>query len=58
MEIATFKDKSRILPMLTFGHSKLNIWSCRSPITANSIFLDSELKDLSTLQILAKKDFI
>jgi hypothetical protein len=27
MEIAAFKVKSRNLPMLTFGHSDLNIWS-------------------------------
>jgi hypothetical protein len=27
MEIAAFKDKSRILPMLTFVHSDLNILS-------------------------------
>jgi hypothetical protein len=27
MEITSFKVKSRILPMLTFVHSKFNIWS-------------------------------
>jgi hypothetical protein len=31
MEIVAFKVKSRILPMLTFGHSNLNILSYRSP---------------------------
>jgi len=41
MEIAAFKVKSRNLPMLTFGHSDLNIWSYKSPIDAISIFLDS-----------------
>ena len=58
MEIATFKVKSRILPMLTFGHSKFNIRNYRSPINSNSIFVDSWLKDLSTLQISAKNDVI
>ena len=38
MEITAFKVKSRNLPVLTFGHSDLNIWSYRSPIDANSIF--------------------
>ena len=53
MEIAAFKVKSRNLPMLTFGHSDLNIWSYRSPIIANSIVLDSWLKayQRSTLQL-------
>ena len=37
MEIAAFKVKSRNLPVLTFVHSNLNIWSYRSPIDANSI---------------------
>jgi hypothetical protein len=41
MEITSFKVKSRILPMLTFVHSKFNIWSYRSPMDANSIFLDA-----------------
>jgi hypothetical protein len=58
MEIAAFKVKSRNLPMLTFDHSNLNIWSYRSPFDEKSIFLDSWLKDLSTLQILDKKYFI
>jgi len=31
MEITAFKVKSRNLPMLTFIHSNLNIWSYRSP---------------------------
>jgi len=58
MEIAAFKVKSRNLPMLTFGHSDLNIWSYRSPIVANSIVLDSWLKGLSTLHIAARNDVI
>jgi hypothetical protein len=58
MEITSCKVKSRILLVLTFGHSKFNNWSYRSPIDANSILLDSWLKDLSTLQISAKKDVI
>jgi hypothetical protein len=37
MEITAFKDKSRILPMLAFGHSTLNILSYISPLDANSI---------------------
>jgi hypothetical protein len=41
MEIAAFKVKSRNLLMLTFDHSNLNIWSYKSSIDANSIFLDS-----------------
>jgi hypothetical protein len=41
MEIAAFKVKSRNLPVLTFGHFDLNIWSYRSPIDANLILLDS-----------------
>jgi hypothetical protein len=55
MEITAFKVKSRNLSVLTFGYSDLNSWSYRSPIDANSIKLDSWLKDLSMLQILAKK---
>jgi hypothetical protein len=58
MEITSCKVKSRILSVLTFGHSKFNIWSYRSPIDVNLILLDSWLKDLSTLQISAKKNFI
>jgi len=54
MEISAFKVKSRNLPMLTFGHSNLNIWSYRSPIDANLIFVDSWLKGLCTLQISSK----
>jgi hypothetical protein len=53
MEIAAFKDKSFILPMLTFGHSNLNILSYKSPFDANSSFLDSLLEDLSSYQIEA-----
>jgi len=58
MEIAAFKVKSRNLPMLTFRHSDLNIWSYRSPIDTNSIVLNFWLKYLSRLQISAKKDVI
>jgi hypothetical protein len=58
MEIAAFKVKSHNLPMLTFGHSNLNIWNYRSPIDTNSILVDSWLKDLSTLHISAKNDVI
>jgi hypothetical protein len=58
MEITSCKVKSRILPVLTFGHSKFNIWSYSSPIDAKSIVLDSWLKDLSTLHISAKNDVI
>jgi hypothetical protein len=53
MEIAAFKDKSCILPVLTFVHSNLNILSYRSPFDANAIFLDSWLEDISTYQISA-----
>ena len=55
MEIAAFKVKSRNLPVLTFGHSNLNIWSYRSPIDANSILLDSWLKVLSTSKFQPQK---
>jgi hypothetical protein len=48
MEITSFKVKSRILPVLTFVHSKFNIWSYRHPIDANSIVLDSWIKFLQT----------
>jgi len=48
MEIAAFKVKSRNLPILTFGHSNLNIWSYKSPIDVHLIVLDSWLKYLST----------
>jgi hypothetical protein len=54
MEITVFKVKSHNLPVLTFGHSDLNILSYKNPLDANSIVLDSWLKDLSTLQIAAK----
>ena len=46
MEIVVFKFKSRILPVLTFNHSDLNILSYKSPFDANSFFfwiLDSEI---------------
>jgi hypothetical protein len=55
MEIITFKVKSRILSMLTFGHSDLNILNYKSPFDANSILLDSLLEDLSAYQIQQKK---
>jgi len=55
MEIAAFKVKSRNLPVLAFGHSDLNIWSYRSPIDANSIFLDSWLKGLWNSKFQPKK---
>ena len=58
MEIAAFKVKSCNLPMLTFDHSDLNIWSYRNPIDENSIVLDSWLKGLSTLTITATNDII
>jgi hypothetical protein len=41
MEITAFKVKSCNLPVLTYGHSDLNIWSYRSPIDEKSIVLDS-----------------
>jgi hypothetical protein len=56
MEIIAFKVKSRNLLVLTFGHSDLNILSYRSPLDANSIFLDSQLKYISTLQISSKNN--
>jgi len=58
MEIAAFKDKSRILPMFTFDHSDLNILSYKIPFDANSIFLDSWLEDLPGYQISEEKDLI
>jgi len=51
MEIVAFKVKSRNLLVVTSVHSDLNILSYKSPIDANLIFLDSWLKDLSTLHI-------
>jgi len=41
MEIAAFKDKFHILPMLTFIHSDLNILGYRSQFDTNLIVLDS-----------------
>jgi hypothetical protein len=58
MEIAAFKDKSRILPLLTFGYSDLNILSYRSPLDAKLILLDSWLEDLSTYLMSAEKELI
>jgi hypothetical protein len=55
MEIAALKVKSYNLPMLTFGHSNLNILSYRSSFDANSILLDFWLKDLSTYQMFSQK---
>jgi hypothetical protein len=55
MKIAAFKFKSCNLLVLTFSNSDLNILSYKSPFDANSIVLDSWLKDLSTYQISAKK---
>jgi len=51
MEIAAFKVKSRILPVLTFSYSNLNNLSYRSPFDAQSIVLDAWLKNLSAYQI-------
>jgi len=58
MEIAAFKVKYRNLLVLTFDHSNLNILNYRSPIDAKLIFLDSKLKEISTLQISSKKNVI
>jgi len=55
MEIAAFKVKSCNLPMLTFCHSNLNIWSYRSPIDANLILLDSLLKEINAPNFSPKK---
>jgi hypothetical protein len=54
MEIAAFKVKSRNLPMLTFVHSNLSIWNYRSPIYANSMFLDSDSKTYQCSNIQPK----
>jgi hypothetical protein len=54
----SLKVKSRILPMLTFGHSNLNILSYRSSFDANSIVLDSLLEDLLVYQIAAEHELI
>jgi hypothetical protein len=58
MEITAFKVKSCILLVLTFGHSDLNILSYRTPLDANSIVLDSWLKDLSAYQMSVEKELI
>jgi hypothetical protein len=59
MEIAAFKDKSRILLVLTFVvHSNLNILSYRSLFDAKSILLDSWLEELSPYQISVEKELI
>jgi len=54
MEISAFKVKSRILLVLTFGHSDLNILSYRSPFDTNSILLDFWLED----QMAVEKELI
>ena len=38
MKITAFKVKSCILPVLTFGHSDLNILSYKSPFDATQFF--------------------
>jgi len=58
MEITAFKDKSCILPVLTSGHSDLNILSYRSSLDANSIFLNFWLEDLSYYQMSVEKELI
>ena len=58
MEITAFKEKSRILLVLTFGHFDLNILSKRSPFDVNSILLDSWLEELLAYQMLAEKELI
>jgi hypothetical protein len=58
MEIATFKVKSCILLVLTFGHSDLNILSYKSPFDAHLIVLDSWLNDLLAYQISVEKELI
>ena len=58
MEIAAFKFKSRNLPVLTFGHSNLNILSYKSPIDVKSIFLDSCLKGAFSPSSYFSKDMI
>jgi len=50
MDIVAFKVKSRILLVLSFDHSNLNILSYRSPIYTNSIVLDFWLEYLSAYQ--------
>ena len=51
MEITVFKVKSCNLPVLTFNHPDLYIFSYKSPLDTNSILLDSWLEDLETLQL-------
>jgi len=58
MEIVAFKVKSCILPVLTFGHSDLNILSYGCSFDANSIVLDSWLEDLSVYQILVENELL
>jgi hypothetical protein len=53
MESAVFKDKSRIMPVLPFSHSDLNILSYRSALDANSW-----VEDLSSYQISVEKKLI
>jgi hypothetical protein len=57
MEIAAFKVKSRILPVLTFDHSDLNILSYRSPFDSNSIFVGFlTRRPISLLNFTIKQD--
>jgi len=58
IEFTAFKDKSRVLPILPFNHSDLNILSYKSPIDTNSIFLESWLESLSTYQMSVEKELI
>jgi hypothetical protein len=53
MESAVFKDKSRIMSVLPFSHSDLNILSYRSALDANSW-----VEDLSSYQISVEKKLI
>jgi hypothetical protein len=53
MESAVFKDKSRIMSVLLFSHSDLNILSYRSALDANSW-----VEDLSSYQISVEKKLI
>jgi hypothetical protein len=55
MKIAAFKIKSCNLPVLTFGHSDLNIWSYRSPIDINSIVLIPNSKTYQRSKLHPKK---
>jgi hypothetical protein len=54
MEITSCKVKSRILLVLTYGHSKFNIWRYRSPIDANSFDWIPDLKTYQRSKIQPK----